>query len=87
MSEIHNHQNCREMLASLNDYIDGELDTSLCEELEKHMNGCDNCRIVVNTIKKTIELYREDCATDRLPADVRSRLLTRLELADFPRKP
>lgn len=86
MSEPHNHQSCKEMLITLNDYIDGELDTSLCDELEKHMAGCDNCRVVVNTIKKTIELYREDCATDKIPTEVRERLLTRLNLADFPRK-
>src|ERR1019366_5861309 len=30
---------CKEMFAELSSYLDDELDDSLCQELEKHMNG------------------------------------------------
>ena len=39
---------CAELKAQLSDYIDGELEAGLCAELERHLAGCDNCRIVVN---------------------------------------
>ena len=51
------HQTCRELLRSLSDYVDGELDESLCQEIEKHMAECDRCQIVIDTLRKTIELY------------------------------
>ena len=35
---------CKEMFAELSNYLDDELDDSLCEELEKHMDGCEPCK-------------------------------------------
>ncbi len=73
---------CRHLLDSLSDYIDGTLDETLCREIEAHMADCENCRIVVNTLEKTILLYRDLPASD-LPDDVRQRLYTSLNLDDF----
>ena len=55
------------------DYIDGELEKDLCQQLESHLKDCDQCRIVLDTTKKTIEIYRDQTPMD-LPEDVRSRL-------------
>lgn len=57
----------------LSDYLDGELDAALVQDLERHLEHCDDCRIVVDTTRKTIELY---CNSEPLPlpADVRQRL-------------
>jgi anti-sigma factor RsiW len=81
----HNHE-CRRLLASLSDYVDGLLDDALCREIEAHMAGCDDCRIVVNTLAKTVDLYRADPAPD-LPAEVAQRLYSSLNLDDFLRQP
>jgi anti-sigma factor RsiW len=67
------------MLGSLSDYIDGELEAELCAEIESHMADCDNCRIVVDTLSRTITLYRDTCH-DPLPEDVKRRLLAALNL-------
>jgi anti-sigma factor RsiW len=78
------HQHCQEFLGTLSEYIDGTLQQELCAELERHMADCDNCQIVVNTIRKTIELYQETSkAGEDLPEEVRQRLFYRLELAEF----
>jgi anti-sigma factor (TIGR02949 family) len=80
MSEhIHTSQ-CKNLLGSLSDYIDGELQAELCAELEQHLEGCDNCRVVVNTLRKTVDLYRETNEAVELPLDVRERLYNRLNL-------
>ena len=55
----HDHPQCEKLLGSLSDYIDGELRDELCLEIEKHIAGCENCRVVVDTMKKTIYLYHE----------------------------
>lgn len=77
----HHHKQCRDLLGSLSDYVNGDLEDALCKEIESHMEGCENCRIVVNTLAKTIELYREAAPSDALPKDVKQRLYKSLNLA------
>jgi anti-sigma factor RsiW len=77
------HQNCHDLLTSLSDYIDGDLPPGLCAEIEKHMAGCENCRIVVDTLRKTVTLYQEVQEPAELPAGMRERLYRRLELDEF----
>lgn len=50
---------CEELLAMLNEYVDGTVDPSLCAEFERHMAGCNPCQVVVDNIRKTITLYKE----------------------------
>ncbi len=76
---------CKEILQQINLLIDGELEAELCDQLEKHLRECDNCRVVVNTTTKTIELYQEIKGQDQLPEDVRKRLYLRLNLPE-PRR-
>lgn len=79
----HYHENCQALLGSLSDYIDGELPPNLCTEIEKHLEGCDNCRVVLNTTKRTIDLVRVEPVQEPIPDDVRERLFLRLNLDDF----
>ncbi len=75
---------CREMLSSLSDYLDGEIEAEICAAIESHLAECENCRIVVDTLRKTITLYRHQAEEDAvLPDEVRYRLFKRLNLEDF----
>ena len=47
---------CQELLGQLNDYIDGELAAELCRDLELHWADCADCRVVFDTLAKTITL-------------------------------
>lgn len=75
----HDPEFCRRYLSSLSDYVDGTLSEELCRELEAHMRTCDNCRIVVNTLTKTIVLYRQVSAPE-MPHEVKERLYKVLHL-------
>lgn len=78
MSEI--HVECRDLLRSLSDYVDGELDEALCAAIEQHMAECDNCRIVVDTLRKTVTLYHAlSQEPTPLPQEVQQRLFRALE--------
>jgi anti-sigma factor (TIGR02949 family) len=79
----HTHKDCEELLGSLSSYIDGDLNPELCQELEKHLAGCDNCRVVLNTTKRTIDLVHTPIEKPDLPEDVRERLFKRLSLDDY----
>lgn len=76
----HPHTKCEELLGSLSAYIDGDLNPELCRELEKHLAECDNCRIVLNTTKRTIDLVQTPIEKPDLPEEVRERLFKRLNL-------
>lgn len=78
-------QRCHDLLRSLSDYVDGTLDQSICDEIEKHMSDCEHCQIVIDTLRKTVELYRMLPAPP-LPDDVHERLLLRLNLEDYTLK-
>ena len=56
---------CKKMLQELNLYIDGELENELCQQLEVHLKGCDQCRIVLDTTTKTIEFYRDQTPIEK----------------------
>jgi predicted anti-sigma-YlaC factor YlaD len=86
MSEhIHTPQ-CKQILGNLSEYIDGELQAELCAEIEEHLKDCDNCRVVVNTLRKTIELYEQTAMSSELPQGVRARLFFKLELNEYLKK-
>jgi anti-sigma factor RsiW len=78
----HEHK-CNQYLPGLSDFIDGELSPELCIELERHLAECERCRVVVNTTRKTIELYQSNQDINETPADVKERLYKRLNLEDF----
>lgn len=66
-------ENCPEYVNELNDYLDGTLDSSLCAEIEKHLGKCENCRIMVDTLKQTVKLCRGG-KEEPLPPVLESRL-------------
>lgn len=85
MSE-HEHSKCRSLLGSLSDFVDGTLGEELCEEIERHVAECQNCHVVVDTLRKTISLYHESAAEpDEVPGVVRERLFRTLNLDDYIR--
>jgi anti-sigma factor RsiW len=75
-------KNCKSLLGSLSDYVDGTAQEELCRELERHLADCEDCRIVVDTLKKTVYLYHSNTDTN-LPVTVRERLFKSLELDDY----
>jgi anti-sigma factor RsiW len=77
------HENCRRLLASLSEYVDGTLEKELCLEIERHLEGCEDCRIVVDSLHKTILLYHTTAAEVTMPEEVRQRLYSRLDLDEF----
>jgi anti-sigma factor RsiW len=78
------HEGCRHLLDSLSPYVDGELGPELCVELERHLSDCENCQIVVDSLRKTVYLYRVTSdEPPTVPEDVRQRLYHSLDLDEF----
>jgi anti-sigma factor RsiW len=77
----HEQAICRELLDQLSEYVDGELEAALCIELEAHLAHCTNCRVMVDTLRKTITLYHAQVSAE-LPAEVEDRLYKVLKLEE-----
>ena len=77
-----NRQACQRLLGQLSDYVDGELEQTMCEEIERHLADCPNCRVVVDTLGKTVALYRTRGQTP-VPGDVQERLYKVLNLENL----
>ena len=65
--------NCRGLIRELSDYLDGELGPEILADIELHLKRCKDCQLVVDTTRKTIEIYY-NAQPLPLPDDVRARL-------------
>jgi anti-sigma factor RsiW len=79
-------KDCRKLLGSLSAYVDGELDDELCSVLEQHLEDCEDCRIIVDTLKKTVYLYHATAACEELPSEIRKRLYQSLNIENYLEK-
>jgi RNA polymerase sigma-70 factor (ECF subfamily) len=69
---------CKAMFAELSNYLDEQLDDSLCEELEKHLDGCGPCQVFLASLQATIEQCRRapaESASGRTAVRLRKELL------------
>src|SRR5208337_2219384 len=46
---------CKALFAQLSNYLDEQLDDSLCEKLEQHLDGCQPCKAFLASLESTIE--------------------------------
>ena len=59
-------EQCREVLAVLSDYLNLELPSEACSQIESHLAGCAPCEEFAESLRKTIELCRT-CLPEELP--------------------
>ena len=65
--------NCKSVILEISNYLDGELDSAVRLELEKHLELCGECKMVVDQTKLTVDIFYDSKPVE-LPADVQSRL-------------
>jgi anti-sigma factor RsiW len=65
--------NCKSVISEISNYIDGDLDAATKQELERHLDHCEDCKMVVDQTRLTVEIFCDSQPVE-LPAGVRSRL-------------
>ena len=65
--------NCKNVIREVSNYIDGDLDPHLLEDLKRHLEHCEDCTMIVDQTKKSIAILSGSKLFD-LPDDVRARL-------------
>ena len=51
---------CQEVLDQLADYLDADARAELVQEVDQHLGGCAHCQVEVDSIRRTISIYRCD---------------------------
>lgn len=77
--------NCKGVIHELSNYIDGDLDAVVKQELERHLEHCEDCTMIVDQTKKSIEILCDSKPVE-LPSEVRSRLHAALRKKLSPEK-
>jgi anti-sigma factor RsiW len=65
--------NCTDFLAKLTDYFDGQIDPALLAEVKEHLGSCHHCEVVVDSTRKTIDVYR-GTEVYELPEDLAGKM-------------
>ncbi len=59
---------CREMFASLSDYMDGLVEDARCRDMEQHLHDCEPCVAFLDSLKSAVQqcrTYEPVCDTSR----------------------
>ncbi len=69
---------CKEFLQEISDFLDENVDQELRQKLEAHITQCPNCFVILDTTKKTIQVFKGVDAQP-IPAEVHNRLMVAIE--------
>jgi len=64
---------CKRLFALLSDYVDQQIDPSLCADVEGHLGGCSPCQAYLASLEETVRRCRRHC-TEELKAKVRAQV-------------
>ena len=53
---------CNELIEQLSEYLDPDARAQLCREIEQHLTHCHDCRLYVDSVKKTIVIAQSSSA-------------------------
>jgi len=65
-------------LLELTDYLDSTVDAELRLKLERHINECPNCFVILDTTQRTIKVYK-GMQPQEIPQEVHVRLMKAVE--------
>ncbi len=71
---------CADLITYLSDYIDNDLAVELTREAEEHLATCHNCKVVLDTTRRTVTLLKEHGRVAIKPVRRRA-MLAQLETA------
>jgi anti-sigma factor RsiW len=63
---------CQPVLENISAYLDGELEATACDLIQRHCGTCASCAALVAGLRETVGLCR-DAGTRELPDAVRRR--------------
>jgi anti-sigma factor RsiW len=65
--------NCKGVVREISNYIDGDLDAATKQEIQRHLDQCEDCKLVVDQTKMTVDIFCDSKPLE-LPKEVHARL-------------
>jgi anti-sigma factor RsiW len=65
--------NCQGVIREISNYMDGELELPERQDLERHLEHCEECNLVVNQTRLTVKVFCDEKEVE-LPGEVKKRL-------------
>ncbi len=80
---------CEQFKKIIGDYLDEEVTKDLFREVQTHLNDCGSCSVEVDTLRKTIHIYRGALPPISLSMAAKERLFRALsyEYRNPPKRP
>ena len=69
---------CRKLLSEVSNYLSGDVDAAVRQELEAHAAKCPNCWVVIDTTRKTIQIF-QGCEPYAIPESLQDKLQKALQ--------
>jgi predicted anti-sigma-YlaC factor YlaD len=65
---------CRTAYRYICDNLDERINSPRCRQIRQHLKDCPNCRAYLDSIKKTVSLYKP-ASSQHVPPSVHRRLI------------
>ncbi len=66
---------CNEAYRFICDNLDQSVDSPECRAIRRHLEECPDCRLYLDSLKKTVTLYRLEPGARKVPPGVHDRLM------------
>jgi len=71
---------CSEVLDHLYEYLDNEMSVDACVKFREHFDECHPCLEKYGLEQAVKKLVKRCCGSDDVPADLRSKVMGRIDL-------
>ncbi|HCV43247.1 MAG TPA: hypothetical protein DGH68_07160 [Bacteroidetes bacterium] len=71
---------CKQVYLHICDNLDAEVNSPRCREIRKHLATCPDCAALLDSVKKTVTLYRSS-PSPQVTLNAHKRLVKTINLA------
>lgn len=71
---------CKEAYLRICDNLDADPNSAKCRQVLKHLEKCPDCAALLDSVKKTVSLYRS-APTPRIPSATHRKLIKTINIA------
>ena len=75
-----NRERHRKVIEKICDFMGEDLDAQACKEVIEHIENCPDCKIYLDTMRKTVTICRDLEKNKKLPVETNNRLFKVLKL-------
>lgn len=76
----HHKDHGKKIINELCNYLGQDLDHPMCKELIQHVSDCPECKFYLDTVKMTVNIFRDTHISEPVPDQVKEKLYKSLKI-------